>query len=169
MPSIFEEIAAEHGGQVVRCKVDPHALMDTSARKGVVLAADGTGNYVLPHFQPTIDGLMAAVKLLEFLSTQKTSLADVVAGLPPFFVRHREVTCPWEAKGTVMRLLNQQYKDRRADLIDGVKILLAEGEWALILPDPDYPKFHIHAEAGSDAEADALAERYVRIVEGLRE
>jgi mannose-1-phosphate guanylyltransferase/phosphomannomutase len=169
MPSIFEKIAAEHGGQVIRCKVDPHALMDTSAREGVVLAADGTGNYVLPHFQPTIDGLMAAVKLLEFLTTQRTSLAEVVAGLPPFFVRHREVTCPWEAKGTVMRLLNQQYKDRRADLIDGVKILLAEGEWVLILPDPDYPKFHIHAEAGSDAEADALVERYVRIVEGLRE
>jgi len=68
-----------------------------------------------------------------------------------------------------MRLLNQQYKDRRADLIDGVKILLAEGEWVLILPDPDYPKFHVHAEAGSDGEADALVDRYVRIVEGLRE
>jgi mannose-1-phosphate guanylyltransferase/phosphomannomutase len=169
MPSIFEVIAAGQGGEVIRCKVDPHALMDTSAREGVVLAADGTGNFVLPQFQPTIDGLMAAVKLLEFLATQKTSLADVVAGLPPFYLRHREVSCPWEAKGTVMRLLNQQYKDRRADLIDGVKILLAEGEWVLILPDPDYPKFHVHAEAGSDGEADALVDRYIRIVEGLRE
>lgn len=169
MPSIFERIAADHDGQVLRCKVDPHALMDMSAREGVVLAADGTGNFVLPHFQPIIDGLMAAVKLLEFLATQRTNLADVVAGLPSFCARHREVTCPWEAKGTVMRLLNQQYKDRRADLIDGIKIMLGEGEWVLILPDPDYPKFHIHAEAGTDAETEALAERYVRIVEGLRE
>ena len=169
MPSIFERIAAEHGGQVLRCKVDPHALMDMSEREGVVMAADGTGNFVFPQFQATIDGLMAAVKLLEFLATQETSLADVVAGLPPFTVRHREVSCAWETKGTVMRLLNQQYKDRRADLIDGIKILLGEGEWVLILPDPDYPKFHIYAEAGSDGEAEELTERYVRIVEGLRE
>ena len=67
-----------------------------------------------------------------------------------------------------MRLLNQEYKDRRADLIDGVKVLLGEGEWVLILPDPDYPKFHVYAEAPSEREAQGLVERYVRIVEGLR-
>jgi mannose-1-phosphate guanylyltransferase/phosphomannomutase len=169
MPSIFERIAAEHGGRVLRCKVDPHHLMSMSDREGVVMATDGTGNFVFPQFQPTIDGLMAAAKLLEFLATQETALADVVAGLPAFHIEHREVSCPWESKGTVMRLLNQEYKDRRADLIDGVKILLGEGEWALILPDPDYPKFHVYAEAASDAEAQDLVSRYVRIVEGLRE
>lgn len=169
MPSAFEQIAEEYGGQVVRCKVDPHALMDTSEREGVLLAADGTGNFVFPRFQPTIDGLMASVKLLEFLATQETTLADVVESLPAFHVSHAEVTCPWETKGTVMRLLNQQYKDRRADLIDGVKILLGEGEWVLILPDPDYPKFHVYAEAPTEREAQGLIERYVRIVEGLRE
>jgi mannose-1-phosphate guanylyltransferase/phosphomannomutase len=169
MPSVFELIAAENGGEVLRCKVDPHDLMDTSSREGVVMAADGMGNFVFPKFQPTIDGLMAAVKLLEFLATQQTTLAKVVADLPDFYSSHREVSCPWEAKGTVMRLLNQQYKDRRADLIDGIKILLGEGEWVLILPDPDFPKFHIYAEARTDSEAQGLAERYVRIVEGLRE
>jgi mannose-1-phosphate guanylyltransferase/phosphomannomutase len=112
---------------------------------------------------------MAAIKLLEFLATQQTSLADVVAGLPAFHVKHREISCPWELKGTVMRLLNQQYKDRRADLIDGIKILMGEGEWVLILPDPDYPKFHIYAEAHTAGEAQDLVDRYVRIVEGLRE
>jgi mannose-1-phosphate guanylyltransferase/phosphomannomutase len=169
MPRVFEQIAAGHDGQVQRCKVDPHDLMGMSAREGVVMAADGAGNFVFPRFQPTIDGLMAAVKLLEFLAAQQTSLADVVAELPSFHVGHREVSCPWEAKGTVMRLLNQQYKDRRADLIDGIKILLGEGEWVLILPDPDFPRFHVYAEAQAEGEVQELVERYVRIVEGLRE
>ncbi|MFC2036424.1 sugar phosphate nucleotidyltransferase [Chloroflexota bacterium] len=169
MPSVFELIAAENGGKVLRCKVDPHDLMDASSREGVVMAADGMGNFVFPQFQPAIDGLMAAVKLLEFLATQQTTLTKVVAELPAFHSHHQEVSCPWEAKGTVMRLLNQQYKDRRADLIDGIKILLGEGEWVLILPDPDFPKFHIYTEARNSSEAQDLAERYVRIVEGLRE
>jgi phosphomannomutase len=68
-----------------------------------------------------------------------------------------------------MRLLNQQYKDRRAELIDGIKILLGEEEWVLILPDPDFPKFHVYAEARSESEGRDLADRYVRIVEGLRD
>ena len=68
-----------------------------------------------------------------------------------------------------MRLLNQQYTDLRAELIDGIKILLGEGEWVLVLPDPDFPRFHIYTEASTDGEARALADRYVRIVEGLQD
>jgi mannose-1-phosphate guanylyltransferase/phosphomannomutase len=169
LPGVFEQIATDHGGHVLRCKMDPHDLMGMSEHEGVVMAADGMGNFVFPQFQAAIDGLMAAVKLLEFLATQHTTLADVVEGLPSFYISHREVSCPWEAKGTVMRLLNQQYKDRRADLIDGIKILLGEGEWVLVLPDPDFPRFHIYAEARSDSEAQELTERYTRIVEGLQE
>jgi mannose-1-phosphate guanylyltransferase/phosphomannomutase len=169
LSSVFEQIASQHGGRVLRCKVDSHDIMDMAGRKGVVMAADGAGNYVFPQFQPMIDGLMATVKLLEFLATQGTTLADVVAGLPAFHVQQREVSCPWESKGTVMRLLNQQYKDRRAELIDGIKIMLGEGEWVLILPDPDFPRFHVYAEARTDNEARDLADRYVRIVEGLQD
>jgi mannose-1-phosphate guanylyltransferase / phosphomannomutase len=166
LPSLFEELAARHGGQVLRCKVDPHDLMSMSTREGVILAADGSGNFVFPQFHAAIDGLMATVKLLEFLATQNTTLAEVVAGLPAFHVNHLPVSCPWEAKGTVMRLLNQEYKDRRAELIDGIKIMLGERNWVLVLPDPDFPRFHIYAEAQSDDEAQELVDRYVRIVEG---
>ena len=169
MPSIFEQIAAEHGGQVLRCKVDPHALMNRSAGEGVIMAADGQGNFIFPQFQAAIDGLMATAKLLEFLAMQQTSMAEIVSALPAFHVIHREVSCPWEAKGTVMRLLNQQYKDRRADLIDGIKILLGEGEWVLVLPDPDFPRFHVYSEARTESETQDLADRYVRIVEGLQD
>jgi mannose-1-phosphate guanylyltransferase/phosphomannomutase len=169
LPRLFEQIAAEYGGQVLRCKMDIHDLMDMSAREGVIMAADGMGNYVFPQFQAAVDGLMATAKLLEFLATQHTSLADVVAGLPDFYISHKEVPCPWEAKGTVMRLLNAEYKDRRAELIDGVKILLDGGAWVLILPDPDFPRFHIYTEASADDEAQDLADQYVGIVEEMQD
>jgi mannose-1-phosphate guanylyltransferase/phosphomannomutase len=168
LPSVFEKIAEQHDGHVIRCKADAHDLTTLSTREGVILATDGSGNYVFPQFQPAVDGLMATAKLLEFLATQDTSLSSVVAGLPAFHTSHREISCPWEAKGTVMRLLSQQYKDRRAELIDGVKIVLAEEEWVLVLPDPDYPRVHVYAEAQTDSEAKDLADRFVRIVQGLQ-
>jgi mannose-1-phosphate guanylyltransferase / phosphomannomutase len=168
MPGIFDQIAALHGGQVLRCKMEPHDLMTQSARQGVIFGADGVGNFVVPGFQPLIDGLMAVAKLLECLAVQQTTLADVVASLPPFHVSRQEAPCPWEEKGKVMRLLNQQYKERRADLIDGIKIVLSEGEWVLVVPDPDYPRFFVYAEAHTDSEAQELADHYARIVQGLQ-
>jgi mannose-1-phosphate guanylyltransferase / phosphomannomutase len=168
MPSVFEQIAAQYGGHILRCKLGSHDLMDASTREGVIMATDGAGNYVFPGFQSAIDGLMATVKLLEFLATQNTTMVDVVAALPPFYLSHREITCPWEVKGTVMRLLNQQFKDHRAEMIDGVKILLNEREWVLVLPDPDFPKLHIYTEASSKSEAQDLADQYVNIVQELQ-
>jgi mannose-1-phosphate guanylyltransferase/phosphomannomutase len=169
LPDVFEKIAGQHGGRVIRCKVDPHNLMEAAARDDVVLAGDGAGSFVFPQFQPTVDGLMAVAKLLEFLATQELSLSQVVSSLPPYYLQRRSVSCPWEAKGTVMRLLNEQYKDQRTELIDGIKIHVRDDEWVLVLPDPDQPLFHIFAESMSEADAAALADKYARIIEGLKD
>jgi mannose-1-phosphate guanylyltransferase / phosphomannomutase len=134
----------------------------------VILGTDGLGSFVVPSFQPLIDGLMATAKLLECLAVQQTTLADVVASLPPFHVSRKEAPCPWEEKGKVMRLLNQQYREHRADLIDGIKIVLSDGEWVLVVPDPDYPRFFVYAEARTDHEAQELADHYAHIVQGLQ-
>ena len=78
------------------------------------------------------------------------------------------MACPWENKGTVMRLLNQQYRDRLGEQIDGVKIKLSADEWVLVLPDADTPVFYIYAQAPTEEQAQDLLDRYQRIVEGLQ-
>jgi mannose-1-phosphate guanylyltransferase/phosphomannomutase len=45
---------------------------------------------------------------------------------------------------------------------------LNAADWVLIAPDPDGPFFHIHAEGATRESANANADRYARIVEGLR-
>jgi mannose-1-phosphate guanylyltransferase/phosphomannomutase len=67
-----------------------------------------------------------------------------------------------------MRLLNEQYKERLGEQIDGVKIYLGDDEWVLLLPDADEPLFHIYSQARSSEQARDLVARYERIVEGLQ-
>ncbi len=67
-----------------------------------------------------------------------------------------------------MRLLNEQYQDRIVDQVDGLKIRLDEREWVLILPESDQPAFSIFTEAQSPDAAAALADRYARMIEGMR-
>jgi len=162
-----ETVAGQIGGRVQRTKMDMHAVMEAATQDGVVLAADGMDNYVFPEFQPAVDGMMALAKVLEFLATQHTTLSQITESLPPQHMGTSTVPCPWEAKGTVMRLLHERYKGDREEQIDGVRVCLGNS-WVLILPDPDQPLFRIYAESDSTEAAEELAEEYARIVESLQ-
>jgi mannose-1-phosphate guanylyltransferase/phosphomannomutase len=107
-------------------------------------------------------------KLLEFLATQRVSLADVIDALPAYYVAQKQVPCGWDQKGTVMRLLNEQYKDSIVEQVDGIRIRLGDREWALIVPDADNPVFYIFTESTTSDSAAILADRYARVIEGLR-
>jgi mannose-1-phosphate guanylyltransferase/phosphomannomutase len=163
----LEEVAAQYGGQAIRTKVDMHDVMEAATKPGVVMAADGLGSFIFPQFQAAVDGMMALAKLLEFLATQKVKFSEIVASLPLQHVATRTVDCPWEAKGTVMRLLHERYWERKEAQIDGVKVQLGNA-WVLMLPDPDQPLFRVYAEADSGPAAEELAEEYARIVQSLQ-
>lgn len=167
-PQLFEEIAARHSARIRRVAIDAQALMSAAASPEVLLAFSGAGEFVVPSFHRLIDGMFPAAKMLEFLAAQKTTLADVVATLPPYYVAQKQVPCPSERKGTAMRLLNERYRDRIVEQVDGVKLRLDEREWVLIVPEAD-ASFTIYAEASSPEAAEALVDRYARVVEGLRE
>jgi mannose-1-phosphate guanylyltransferase / phosphomannomutase len=166
-PSVIERVAEHHKGRVIYTKVLPSALTNAATAPGVVLVGDGAGNFVFPEFHPAFDGMFATLKLLEALARFNTKLSDVVNALPPYHLIRTQVNCPWEYKGKVMRILSEQYRERREEPIDGVKIDLGE-EWVLVLPDADRPLFHVLAESRSRDSAQALADKYARVVSGLQ-
>jgi mannose-1-phosphate guanylyltransferase/phosphomannomutase len=166
-PTVFEDLAQQHGGTVLRTGLDPHGLMTAARQKGVALAGDGKGAVIFPEFSPFFDGMYSLAKLLELLSRAHTSFQAAVAALPAWHQAETDVACPWDKKGRVMRLLSEQYRERRVRSSDGIKIQLGDN-WVLILPDPDEPQFHLVVEAESDKEAEALVDTYAGIVADLQ-
>lgn len=168
VPRAFEEIAARHGGTIVRTPASLSALMRTaSANRHYLLLGDGTGNLVFPGFFPIADGLFATVKLMELLAQMEVTLSQVVDELPVYHMANRRVLCRWENKGKVMRLLSERFADRQPDQIDGIKIELGD-EWVLVLPDQETPFFNIIAEGVDEQRAAALADEYVELVSSLQ-
>lgn len=167
-PNALQYIAQRYEGHIQHTKVLRHAMMTAATREGVVLVGDGAGGFVMPILHPVFDGMLAIAKLLELLATFHTRLSDVIDDLPPYYISSTRVTCPWEYKGRVMRILSEQYRERRAKPIDGIKIELGK-EWVLVLPDADRPLFHVVAESVSNDQAQALAEKYARVVSGLQQ
>jgi mannose-1-phosphate guanylyltransferase / phosphomannomutase len=166
-PSVFDTLASTYGGKIIRTRLDGESIMAAANQRGVRLAGDGRGRTIFPALHPAFDALFSLAKLLELLSVSNVRLPTVVAALPPWHMREADVPCPWDKKGAVMRLVSEQYRDRRVRTADGIKIQL-EDEWVLILPDPDEPQFHLVAEGQSDDEAQALVEKYGSIVTGLQ-
>jgi mannose-1-phosphate guanylyltransferase / phosphomannomutase len=167
-PSVFEHIAARHGAEVVRTRFNSYALMTAALRSGVVIAGDNQGSFIFPQFQPAADGLYAIARVMELMATQHRSFTEALDGLPDYAWASTRVPCRWEDKGRVMRILNEQYRSSNTRQVDGVKIDLEGGEWALILPDADRPLIHVIAEANTDAEAHQLVDKYAGLVQGLQ-
>ncbi len=167
-PSIFEAIAARYGAEIVRTRFNSYALMTAALRTGVVIAGDNQGSFIFPQFQPGADGLFAIAKIVELTATQKTRFTQALDNLPHYAWASGRVQCRWEDKGRVMRILNEQYRGSATRQVDGVKIDLGRGEWALVLPDADRPLFHVIAEAGTDSEARKLVDKYTGLVQGLQ-
>ncbi len=168
LPNTFEKIAEKYDSQVIRTEMNREDLITAACQQHIIMACDGRGNFIFPDFQCTADGLMALAKLLEFLATQQAMLSDVIDRIPPYFVAERKVSCVWEAKARVMRLINEKFEnDKDKDFLTGVRIVLDENQWVLIIPDPDQPCFRITAEAESQDKAEQLSDKYAQVIEKI--
>ncbi len=159
--TVTEGLVAPHGVSIQRTKTSTAALMAAASEAGVGFAASGDGGFILPGFLPAFDAAAALVKMLELLAKERTTLSAVRHDLPRTHMAHQTVVTPWEQKGLVMRTLVELSKDRRLELIDGVKVIHDDG-WVLALPDPEEPITHIWSESSDAASAQALAQEYVR-------
>ncbi len=165
---LIDELAARHGGKVVRTRVNPHSMMEVAAKEHVAMLGDGAGGFIFPAFHPGFDGMFAIAQIVGLLGGVAANLSDVVADLPSYYMSTTKVSCPWERKGRIMRILHEQYRDGQTKQIDGVRIDLGN-EWVLILPDPDRPIFHVIAESTSLDQARVLQDKYAALISGLQD
>ena len=156
-----QELCDRWGAEIVWTKLSASHLMEVASNADVHFAAGQEGGYIFPAFLPAYDGVTTLINLLAMLATRGLRVSKVVSELPRAHLAHEGVATPWEQKGMVMRTLVEQLKDDELLLIDGVKVVYADG-WALMVPDPEEPLTHVWAEAATAAEAVTRAQDHAR-------
>ena len=113
------------------------------------------------------DGAMGSLALANYLLSQGTSLAWLYRSLPDINISSREIYCPWESKGEVMRRLVEENKNRQLDMIDGVKVRYDDA-WVMVLPDDSKPLCHVYSEAQSMEAAEDLTDFYAKKIKDFQ-
>jgi mannose-1-phosphate guanylyltransferase / phosphomannomutase len=167
-PEAIERIAQSYGATVIRARSDRRSLMALAEARGKELAFAGGANYevIFPELHPAFDALYGSAKLLELLAREGLQMSELVDMLPDWHVATVRVPCPWEHKGRVMRSLIAEQPRDQIELFEGLRVRHDDG-WVLVLPDASDPTFSIYAEAPSDGEAAAYAERMGTRIEQL--
>ncbi|GAB4281192.1 MAG: mannose-1-phosphate guanyltransferase [Oscillatoriaceae cyanobacterium] len=147
--SAVEQIARRHDGKVIRTKNNPTALMEAChTNPNVVLGGSGEMGFIFPQLHPGFDAMFCIAKVIEMLTMQERSLAQIRAELPRVCHKSHTVRCPWRVKGSLMRHLVETHPADLLELVDGVKIFdPPQDNWVLILPDAGEPLVHIFANS----------------------
>jgi len=147
--SAVEQIARRHDGKVIRTKANPTALMEVAHNDpNVLLAGSGETGFIFPKLHPGYDAMFCVAKLIEMLTVQERSLAQMRTEIPRIAHKSYTLRCPWAIKGALMRNLVETHPTENLELIDGVKIIEPHTDnWVLILPDAGEPLVHIFANS----------------------
>ena len=162
--SRVEQMVKGSGLEVIRTPASLAELTKAAAEDGVIFAGAVGGGYVFPEFLPAYDAVASLCKLLELLGPVQKPLSELVSELLTSTLVHRQIACPWSMKGTVMRVVTERLRDRKVDLLDGIKVFDKRG-WAQMLPDPDEPLVHIYAEGKTKEDSAALEAELRGLVE----
>jgi mannose-1-phosphate guanylyltransferase/phosphomannomutase len=157
--STIDNLAKQFGIRVKRTATSSRNIMTYEEDSEVVLICDSMGGFIFPEFQNAFDAMYAIGKIMEMMSQEDLSLSSISKEIPYFDVLHTTVSCSWDKKGQTMRRALEEVKDKKHELVDGVKVYV-NGGWVLFVPDPDEALFHIWAESKDKTTTLGLLEIY---------
>lgn len=157
---VIDKLAIKYNGIVKRTKNSSQAIMDEILNNNINFSKNPL--QLILNF----DAFAGLVKIIEYMCSSNTTLSELLSEIPNFFITKKNIRCPWELKGTVMRTIINEQRKNKLELLDGIK-LYSENGWVLIVPDADKPIFKIISESSSSIESEALCDKYFKLLERI--
>jgi phosphomannomutase len=121
----LEEIAARHGGSVVRVPVGRQAAMDALATyrpEQIAVAGEGTGAVMMPQFRFVYDGIASMLAVLSMMEERGQRLSEIVNAYPPYSILKGQVPLVSQRIPALLMQLQKTYADGRTNTLDGLRV-----------------------------------------------
>jgi phosphomannomutase len=165
--ALVDEIAARHGGTVVRVPVGRQAAIDALSSyrpEQVALAGEGTGAVMMPQFRFVYDGIASMLAVLSMMHERKQKLGEIIASYPRYSILKGQVPLVSQRVPALLAALRARYKDGRQNAVDGLRVDWPE-RWFHVRVSQTEPIVRIICEQRGDPPTglyDALLEQVRR-------
>ncbi len=122
---LLEEVAAWHGGKVIRVPVGRQAAIDalTSYRpEQIALAGEGTGAVMMPQFRFVYDGIASMLAILSMMVERGQKLSEIVNSYPRHCIMKGEVAVESRRLPDLLVELQSLHPEGSANATDGLRI-----------------------------------------------
>ncbi|MBI2032962.1 MAG: phosphomannomutase/phosphoglucomutase [Candidatus Levybacteria bacterium] len=153
-----EDIKA-HGGIPIMWKTGHSYIKSKLAEEKAAMAGEMSGHiFFVQDYYGFDDGLFAALKMLEFLSTQDKPVSEIVASTPYYVSTPTiQVKTTDEDKYNIVEELVKEFKDEKYKVIDinGARVYI-DGGWGLVRASSNTPTLVLRFEAKTQEELEKI-------------
>ena len=127
--SAIDQIAARHGGTVVRTQVGQTYISEGMIEHGAILGGEGSGGVTVPELHLTHDSAAAVGLILEGLARMGKPVSEVVQELPRLTMLKYNVPVEPNRLYSVLQnfRLAIEHEQLTHDLTDGIRVVLPQG------------------------------------------
>lgn len=166
--ALIDDVCAEIGARVVRCKIGQPATGAAIKEHDATFCYEPSAKYGWPKQALWYDGLIVVGKVLELMATTKREAepgikaSELSAGLVGrFFKRETGLALPAGVKEDVVRAVftwaREEFEDdAEISEVDGLRIVFPDNSWLLLRPSGTEPKARIYADSRSAERTDEL-------------
>jgi len=163
---MLDDIAAKHGGKVVRTPVGEASVVQAMLREGAVIGGEGNGGVIDTRIVPGRDSLVGMAYVLQLMAETGKTISQLVAGIPRYDIVKTKFECRREDANRAVEALKREFTSEKVDTQDGIRIDW-ERAWVHARPSNTEPIMRIIAEAPDRAEAEEKIARVRGVVDGV--
>lgn len=123
--ALLDDVAARHGGKVIRVAVGRQAAIDalsTYRPEQIAIAGEGTGAVMMPRFRFVYDGIASMLAVLSRMHEEKRSLTEIVHSYPKYSILKGEVPLVTQRIPALLTELQERYADGTLNASDGLRV-----------------------------------------------
>ncbi len=160
---MLDDIAAAHGGRVIRTPVGEANVVDAMFAHEAVIGGEGNGGVIDPRIVAGRDSLVGMAYVLQLMANTGKSVAQLVAELPRYQIVKTKFECRRDDAQRAVAALLRHFGNERLDTQDGIRIDWADA-WVHARPSNTEPIMRVIAEAPDREAAEARISQVQEVI-----
>lgn len=158
----LKDVTVAHGGNYSASAVGEVNVVAKMKETGAIIGGEGNGGVIYPELHYGRDALVGTALFLTYLAKKNMTMTALRATYPAYFASKNKIELtPAIDVDKVLLEMKNRYSSEQVNDIDGVKIDFAES-WVHLRKSNTEPIIRIYTEAKSLAEADSLAQKFIK-------